>query len=60
MVSLLDPEGVLGLSGADRVIAKEDSTAVHVKDLDVVLGPEQAKLGVRGSTQLSVAPRRWN
>jgi RNA polymerase II C-terminal domain phosphatase-like 3/4 len=42
MVSILDPEGVLGLSGADRVIAKEDSTAVHVKDLDVVLGPEQA------------------
>ena len=52
MVSLLDPEGELGLAGADRVIAKEDSTATHVKDLDVVLGPEQMALIVDDSADV--------
>jgi hypothetical protein len=40
MVRLLDPAGTLGLSQSDRVIGKEDSTASHTKDLDVILGSE--------------------
>jgi len=44
MVKLLDPDGSLGLNGTDRVIAKEDSTMRHMKNLDVVIGSEDTTL----------------
>eukprot|EP00965_Chrysotila_dentata_P094587 3127440-Pleurochrysis_carterae.AAC.1 len=43
MVKLLDPDGRLGLRGTDRVIGKEDSTAKHLKSLDVVIGKETVR-----------------
>ena len=67
MVALLDPDGTLGLRASDRVIGKEDSTAAHTKDLDVILGSERTTLIVDDSpavwpqftTQLLV-PRRYH
>ena len=67
MVALLDPDGTLGLRASDRVIGKEDSTASHTKDLDVILGSERTTLIVDDSpavwpqfaSQLLV-PRRYH
>lgn len=44
MVPMLDPDGSLGLLHADRVIAKEDSTAAQTKSLDVLLGSERTAI----------------
>ena len=67
MVGLLDPTGELGLRASDRVIGKEDSTAEHTKDLDVILGSERTTIIVDDSpavwpqfaAQLLV-PRRYH
>ena len=72
MVGLLDPTGELGLradptADSDRVIGKEDSTAEHTKDLDVILGSERTTIIVDDSpavwpqfkAQLLV-PRRYH
>jgi hypothetical protein len=67
MVGLLDPTGALGLRQSDRVIAKEDCTVSHVKDLDVILGSERTTLIIddtpavwpQHSTQVLV-PKRYH
>jgi TFIIF-interacting CTD phosphatase-like protein len=66
MVGLLDPSGEFGLKGADRVIGKEDSTATHTKDLDVILGSERTTLVIDDSAAVwpqhaaqLLIPRRW-
>ena len=67
MVSLLDPDGTLGLRQSDRVLGKEDSTASQTKDLDVILGSERTTLIIDDSpavwpqqeSQLLV-PRRYH
>ena len=67
MVKLLDPDGSLGLSHSDRVIGKEDSTAAHTKDLDVILGSERTAIIVDDSPQVwpqfasqLLVPRRYH